>query len=372
MSPSRIALITDERHNEADDAAARLRAVSLHHPHDLEPLEYVVSSGISTDGPRALWGLRARLIKDEITAIHVMSAGVAAMTARWLSAGLQLPLIASYGGAAESPTTAYGGFSVIARRRYERWFFKACTRVVVSSELVYDDVIRERWAGSEQLVVARAGVHAGLFSPNKRSSEMRDAWRVSDRRPAILCTGVASPRELDLLARFRRILEDYRRPHRFVVCAPRGHREAWQGAIPDAAFMDDLEDPQLAPIFASSDLFLSARETPCPDPGTTLLMAQASGLPVIVSNLGAHRENMIHAATGYVCRAGSEQDFACRASELLANGPRRAVMAVTAVAYAGTRPWATALEPLFQAYREAACLAATPAPELSAIGVRTA
>ena len=250
MSQTRIALITDGRHRELDDASARLRAVSLHHPYDLEPLEYVVSgAATSIDGRRAVWGLRARLIEDEIAAIHVLSPGVAAIAARWLSAGLQLPLIATYGGAAEYATPAHGGLSAIVRR-YERWFYKGCARVVVSSELVHEDLVRERWASSEELVVARAGVHAGLFSPNKRSSELRDTWQVSDRRPAILCTGVPSPRGIELLARFRRILEDYRRPHRFVVCGARGHREAWQGATPDAAFIDDREDLLSSPRFS--------------------------------------------------------------------------------------------------------------------------
>ena len=100
-------------------------------------------------------------------------------------------------------------------------------------------------------------------------------------------------------------------------------------------------------------------------------MAQASGLPVLVPNTGAHRESMLHATTGFLCRTGSEHDFASRASELLSNAPRRLAMGVSAAAYAKTRPWASTLESLFEAYRDAAHRTAAPR-ELTAIGPRAA
>ena len=215
MSKTRIALIVDGRHSEVHDAPTQLRAATLHHPDDVALEEYVVArSGSSSNGGRGLWGLRARLIEDDVNAIHVLSPGFAAVTARWLSVGLQLPLIASYHGGGDSRTdTGPGSLNSVARRHYERWLYKGSFRIVVSSALLLDDLVRERWTSVDRLVIAKAGVHAGLFSPNKRSDALRESWRVSDRRPAILCTGGLTSRELEMVARFRGILADHRRPH---------------------------------------------------------------------------------------------------------------------------------------------------------------
>ena len=192
---------------------------------------------------------------------------------------------------------------------------------------------------------------------------------MSDKRPAILCIGPRSRHELDLLARIRTILDEYRRPHRFIVAAHGGDSDSWRKAVPDAVFIEDCEDATVAAVLASCDLFLSTRQATYPDPAGPLLMAQASGLPVIAPSCVGHHEAMLESLTGHLCDPGSERDFAWRTAELLANAPRRAAMAARATTYAGSRTPTPSSAALTQAYHDVVSLVANAPADRTANGV---
>jgi glycosyltransferase involved in cell wall biosynthesis len=87
-----------------------------------------------------------------------------------------------------------------------------------------------------------------------------------------------------------------------------------------ALFTGYLAGEQLQRGYASADLFVfpSATDTF----GNVVLEAQASGLPVIVSDEGGPQELMINGETGLVFRAGSTSDLAT-AIKLLASDTQR-------------------------------------------------
>jgi glycosyltransferase involved in cell wall biosynthesis len=114
---------------------------------------------------------------------------------------------------------------------------------------------------------------------------------------------------------------------------------------------------------ASSDVFAFPSRTDTA--GNVVLEAQASGLPVLVSDAGGPRENIRAGETGFVCRAFD--DFADHAADLLRHASRRTPMGIAAREYALTRGWDSALEPLYRAYAEARTV-----PALATLGVRAA
>lgn len=89
-----------------------------------------------------------------------------------------------------------------------------------------------------------------------------------------------------------------------------------------ALFTGYLEGENLQRGYASADLFVfpSATDTF----GNVVLEAQASGLPVIVSDEGGPRELMIDGETGIVFRAGNEESLV-DAIRLAATDPKRLI-----------------------------------------------
>jgi glycosyltransferase involved in cell wall biosynthesis len=210
---------------------------------------------------------------------------------------------------------------------------------------------RAGWDRS-RLVPWPAGVNVDRFSPARRSSGLRDSWGVSDRRLAVLYVGQLSPQKgLARLAAVEGLLRQRQLGARLIVVGDSGMTRGFRDRCGDAVFMGRMPHDEVAIAMASADVLVcpSDRDTT----GHVVLEAQASGLPVIVSRYGASREQMIDGETGFVCDADEPLDFGLRTAQLVSDPQRRRRMSFAARAYAQTRPWTRALEPLFECYREA-------------------
>lgn len=83
-----------------------------------------------------------------------------------------------------------------------------------------------------------------------------------------------------------------------------------------------------------------------------MLEAQASGIPVIVTDSGGPRENMIPGKTGLVVKANDVDDLLCAAYSLL-NDPRRLKeMGRTARQYMMERSFENAFDKTWRIYSE--------------------
>ncbi len=114
--------------------------------------------------------------------------------------------------------------------------------------------------------------------------------------------------------------------------------------------MGTLSAANVAIAMASADLFVFPSRTDTA--ANVVLEAQASGLPVLVTDEGGPRENMIDGQTGHVC--GDWRAFARRIGLLTWNVEQRPRLADAARRYALGRRWDLALEPLYRSYRETA------------------
>jgi glycosyltransferase involved in cell wall biosynthesis len=117
---------------------------------------------------------------------------------------------------------------------------------------------------------------------------------------------------------------------------------------------------------ASADIFVFPSRTDTA--GNVVLEAQASGLPVVVTDRGGPTENLLDGSTGHVC--SDIRAFVRRVNQLSWNADLRLSMGRAARQYALSRTWAAALEPLFDTYREVAASReqARPAREQAVAG----
>ena len=124
-------------------------------------------------------------------------------------------------------------------------------------------------------------------------------------------------------------------------------RRELAASCPDAVFTGTLPASEVATAMASADLFVFPSRTDTA--GNVILEAQASGLPVLVTDEGGPQEHMVDGETGHVC--ADLRAFARRITELTWNADRRARLGVRARAYAISRNWEPSLAPLYDAYR---------------------
>jgi glycosyltransferase involved in cell wall biosynthesis len=220
----------------------------------------------------------------------------------------------------------------------------------VPSEDTRHRLTNDGWAPERVRVWAR-GVDVDTFSRQWRSAALRDRWRTDDRRPAVLYVGRLSQENgLALLAPITSQLHQQHLPHRLIVVGDGPMRASLMEALPDAVFTGHLSHDQVAVMMASADVFLFPSATDAA--GNVVLEAQASGLPVVVSDLGGPRENMRDGESGYVCRAGNPDEFAARI-HVLSSPECRARMGLAARRYAEQRSWVSSLAPVYALYRTA-------------------
>jgi glycosyltransferase involved in cell wall biosynthesis len=94
------------------------------------------------------------------------------------------------------------------------------------------------------------------------------------------------------------------------------YSEALAATLPEAVFVGYLTGEPLATAYASADIFVFPSTTDTF--GNVVIEAQASGLPVIVSDLGGPKELVEEGISGWVTKAHDADDLA-RAITLLAS-----------------------------------------------------
>jgi glycosyltransferase involved in cell wall biosynthesis len=150
-------------------------------------------------------------------------------------------------------------------------------------------------------------------------------------RVVLLYVGrVSREKGLEMLVEAFRELVDGGASIALAVIGDGPYREEMEASLVgySTLFTGYLAGEQLQRGYASADLFVfpSATDTF----GNVVLEAQASGLPVIVSDEGGPRELMVDGETGLVFRAGSKNGLATAISSLLSDPERISRMGTNA------------------------------------------
>jgi glycosyltransferase involved in cell wall biosynthesis len=383
-----VAIFTDNDFGKVNGVTTTLAAALEHAPDDLNVRVYTCDDAGAETGdylslasygvgipfyremkvylPPARKFLR-HATADGIEVVHLTTPGPVGLAALWVASRLGVPMVGSFHTDLAKYARILSGSRGLAwfMEWYMRRLYSYCERILAPSDATRDMLID---AGLERsrIDVWPRGVSTIRFDPAKRSQALRDKWGVSDERPAIIYVGrVSKEKGLQMLQPFSRFLEYGGIPHRLVVVGDGPMRAELQSECPDAVFTGTLRQDEVAVAMASADLMVFPSRTDTA--GNVVLEAQASGLPVLVSDAGGPRENLRPAESGFICSGFNE--FVRRAGDLLRHPRKRREMSAAAREYALTRRWETALEPLYDSYlslgseRTATVLAPQPAAE---------
>lgn len=370
----RVAVFTDNDFDKVNGVTTTLTALLRFAPPGCSPRVYTASSE-ARDEARYFsirsWGVGMpfyagmrmyaphlrRFVQqaraDGIEVVHLTTPGPIGLAALYVAAKLDLPMVGSFHTDLAAYVRILSGSATLGRlmSEYMRWPYGRCRRILVPSHAVRESLITAKFA-VDKLHVWRRGVDTEMFAPTKRSAALRESWRVSDGRPAIVYVGrVSKEKGLDMLPRVDRVLRDLGVPARFVIVGDGPYQDALRAQLSDAVFMGTLGREGVAEALASADvkIFPSTTDTA----GNVVLEAQAAGLPVIASSEGGPSEYLRHDVTGYVCRGQDLGDFAARTVALVRDRDRRRRFGQAGRDWALERTWPKALEPVFAAYRDA-------------------
>lgn len=369
----RVAIFTDNDFDKVNGVTTTLTSLVRYAPADVVPRIYTAAD-LPCDTPDYLalrsigvgipfyremkmylprWREYLRcVVSSGVDVLHLTTPGPIGLTALWIARQTGLPLVGSFHTDLAAYTRLLSGSPRLGRFMgdYMRWLYGRCARVLVPSTHTRELLVAAQTAG-DRIDIWTRGVDSSHFSPAKRSKRLRDQWRVSDRRPAVLYVGrVSREKGLDLLPDLLHGLRERGVDHRLIVTGDGPMRRELSAACPDAVFTGTLGRDDVAEVFASADLFLFPSRTDTA--GNVVLEAQASGLPVLVSGEGGPRENMRAGATGLVCDSTSASVWAELVARVLRDTSWRESMSRAAREYAVSRRWEVALEPLYRAYRD--------------------
>lgn len=369
----KVAVFTDNDFDKINGVTTTLKAALQHAPADIEARIFTAAA-LGSDQPDYLayrsFGVGIpfyremkmyvphwrryldRVVRDGVDVIHLTTPGPLGLVALWVAAQASLPLVGSFHTDLSAYTRLLSGSEQLGAlmREYMRWMYGRCAQVLVPSEATRE-LMREARMPLDRLRVWPRGVDTQLFSPAKRSEQLREEWRVSDRRPALLYVGrLSREKGLALLPLLQDALRARGINHQLIVAGEGPMARELADLCHDAIFTGPLSREDVARVFASADLFVfpSATDTA----GNVVLEAQSSGLPVVVSDQGGPKENLSEGLSGMVCAGRNPEVWAEAIAPWVVSAGPRASAAAHAREYALSRRWDLALAPLYDTYRE--------------------
>lgn len=130
------------------------------------------------------------------------------------------------------------------------------------------------------------------------------------------------------------------------------YRAEMAAALADApaVFTGYVEGEELAEVYATADILVFPSTTDTF--GNVVLEAQASGVPVIVSDKGGPQENLINGETGIVVASGQAEPLTEAMRTLCADEALRKRMALAAREYMNDRDFESAFNALYAMYTD--------------------
>ena len=233
--------------------------------------------------------------------------------------------------------------------RYTLWYYDQMGTVYVPSRKTGDE-LKARGLDSRKIRTYPRGVDIVRFHPSKRNGYFRENYDVDQVTRLLYVGRVSKEKNLPLLVEvFKEVCRESKDVHLVVVGdGPYLAAMKEETAGLPCTFTGYRHGEELVEIYASCDIFIFPSTTDTF--GNVILEAQASGLPVIVTDEGGPIENMIAGQTGLLVPGNDSKNLVRAIRELVGDPKRRARMAEKARSYAETRSFRQAFQEHWNMY----------------------
>jgi glycosyltransferase involved in cell wall biosynthesis len=294
--------------------------------------------------------------KQQFTQIHVTTPGPMGLAGLALSKIMKIPVSGAYHTAIPQYAHILTGDNTIEELvwKYTAWFYDQLNLVLVPSQSTNRE-LSARGIDPKKISLFPRGVDTVRFHPSRRDvAFLKSRFKASDALKILYVGRISKEKNLHLLAEAFRRFAQTRADVELVLVGDgpflKELKELLAGT--PSIFTGYREGDELAAIYASCDIFAfpSATDTF----GNVVLEAQASGLPVIVTDAGGPRENMLPDKTGRIVPAGDAEALLAAFEFLLEDLARRDEMGKTARLYMENRSCERAFDATWQIYRSIA------------------
>ena len=303
--------------------------------------------------------------RQQFDAIHVDTPGPMGLCGWLVARMLRIPLLGTYHTDFPEYIRALSGGDhrlVTATAGYASWFYGQMA-TVFSRSRHYRGKLRALGLPEEKLSLAHPCVDDTKFNPRHRDVNLWQSRGIRERYQLIYCGRVSAEKNLALLAGVFRDLCSRRRDTALIIIGDGPFRTEMQKMLRGlpAYFLGYQGDETLAPLYASGDLFVFPSRTDTM--GQAVIEAQASGLPVLVSDEGGPQEVMDHGLTGLVLSGTEPVAWVDAIHGLLDDEPRRQRMSRTSATRMARYTASAAFDAFWDEHLKAATIPAGSASE---------
>jgi glycosyltransferase involved in cell wall biosynthesis len=261
--------------------------------------------------------------RERINHIHTATPGPVGLAALAISKFLQVPVSGTYHTSIPQYVQVLTGSDFMEELawKFVLWYYDQLDLIYAPSNSTRDELIA-KGIKPDKIQIYPRGIDIDRFTPANRNGFYKK-WSVNDNRIKLIYVGrVSKEKNLHLLLEAYRQLAEKRQDVLLTVVGDGPYLEEMKSRAGDlpCLFTGSLRGNDLTEAYASSDLFVfpSATDTF----GNVVLEAQASGLPVIVTDQGGPCENIIDGETGVIIRADCPNALLSAMASLVAD-PRR-------------------------------------------------
>jgi glycosyltransferase involved in cell wall biosynthesis len=221
--------------------------------------------------------------------------------------------------------------------RYMHWFYGQLDSVFVNSEEYRRSWIARGFA-PEKLKILPRGLDTAMFSPERRDPAFWRKFGEKNGAVHLLYVGrISKEKDLDVLAQAYRQLRDEGLPIQLYLVGDGPYLEKLNEALPEAVFTGYLRGKELATAYASADVFVFPSTTDTF--GNVVIEAQASGIPVIVSDTGGPKELIKANVNGVITKSHDVEDLTRAIRDLVNDKGKRDQMSLHARQAVVDRSW---------------------------------
>lgn len=284
--------------------------------------------------------------------IHAATPGPIGLTALAIARILGTPVCSTYHTAVADYVDALTEDKSLSDLtwKFMVWFYNQMDMVLVSSKYSYYE-LKDKGVNPDKIKVFPRGVNVELFSPDNFSQDFLESHDLAGKTVMLYSGRVSKEKGLAMIPEVVRQISEMREDVVMLVCGDGPYIQQLKRDCKDlpVVFTGMLSQDKIAQAYASSDflVFPSSTDTF----GNVVVEAQASGLPVIVSDLGGPCENIIENETGFIFQSASAESLIEKIKLMLAlTSNERSRMKEKAFAYARNRTYSAAFEQTWSMY----------------------